>query len=179
MCEYEKTCWCLVTKCFFATNVHLVQKRGFSHNASCSEMRCDRACRSFSVLRACARALFCACSAASLRNCAFRFHAICGVFKSPVVRYHAICGVFNAKCPLPTLCGVFAPRFRYAICGVFMRPDVRYHGIYSMHFTLCTSLYALQSMLLCQGAPHGRTLRDAFGKKNHPQKTLNPKHLKH
>ena len=34
----------------------------------------------------------------------------------------------------------------------------------SMHLTLCTSLYALQSMLLGQRAPHGRTLRDAFGK---------------
>ena len=38
------------------------------------------------------------------------------------------------------------------------------YALHSMHFTLCTSLYALQSMLLCQGAPHGRTLRDAFGK---------------
>ena len=35
--------------------------------------------------------------------------------------------------------------------------------LHSMLFTLCTSLYVLHSMLLGQRAPHGRTLRDAFG----------------
>ena len=42
--------------------------------------------------------------------------------------------------------------------------SMRFTPLHSMLFTLCTSLYVLHSMLLGQRAPHGRTLRDAFGK---------------
>ena len=53
----------------------------------------------------------------------------------------------------------------YALHSMHFTLCASFYALHSMLFTLCTSLYVLRSMLLGQRAPHGRTLRDAFGNK--------------
>ena len=53
----------------------------------------------------------------------------------------------------------------YALHSMHFTLRASLYALHSMHLTQCTSLYVLHSMLLGQRAPHGRTLRDAFGNK--------------
>ena len=62
----------------------------------------------------------------------------------------------------------------YALHSVRFTLCTSLYALRSMRFTLCTSLYVLHSMLLGQRAPHGRTLRDVFGKNSSQPKARSP-----
>ena len=67
----------------------------------------------------------------------------------------------------------------YALHSVRFTLCTSLYALRSMRFTLCTSLYVLHSMLLGQRAPHGRTLRDAFGNNTDPNKVSLLTHGQH